>query len=480
MRGKLFINIITSGLVIITAGFWDFSSADQPAKPNIVFILADDLGWSELGCYGNTYNETPNLDKLARQGMKFTQAYAAAPVCSPYRAAFLTGQYPARVGITDYMRWTSDPLPRDHITLAEMFQQAGYKTGLVGKWHLTGYKDKGASDEIHPTEHGFDEEILWGRKKGEEFKGWYNDKNEYLTDRLGKEAVQFIDRHKNEPFFLFLSHYAPHTYLMGKGHLVNKYMLKKKTGRYQWENYANNTMRVWKERYVSTQMAAMLETLDESVGMVLEKLDQLGLAKNTIVIFTSDNGGEEFVTSNYPLRAGKSTLYEGGIREPLIVRWPGVVPENVVSNVPTSNYDFYPTLLEVAGITPDPRQKLDGISILATFKNPSQGIARNTFYWHYPLEKKHFLGGRSSGAIRHSDWKLIEYFDTGKIELYNLAEDIGEKNNLAEQNPDKKNEIYSMLVDWRNKNGFTIDSNCTNYDPNIRDSSWKPPISDQK
>jgi len=225
---------------------------------------------------------------------------------------------------------------------------------------------------------------------------------------------------------------------------------------------------VFKDQYVTPHLAANLESLDDTVGMVMEKLDALGLAENTIVIFTSDNGGEEFVTSNHPFRAGKSTLYEGGIHEPLIVRWPGKVPANTISNVTTSNFDFYPTLLDAAGINVDPKQKLDGLSILPVLKNPQYKIDRETFYWHYPLEKKHFLGGRSSGAIRHRDWKLIEFFDTGEIELYNLADDIGEKNNLADKNIQKKEELYKMLVDWREKNNFVIDPACANYDPEKR------------
>jgi arylsulfatase A-like enzyme len=338
--------------------------------------------------------------------MKFTQAYAAAPVCSPYRAALLTGQYPARVGIIDYMRWESDPLSKDHITLAEMLQKSGYKTGLIGKWHLTGYKDKGAKDEVFPEEHGFDEAILWEKDKNEKnFQAWYDDKNEYITDRLGKEAVQFINRWQDQPFFLYLSHYAVHTWLGGKGHLINKYRFKNADGRYQRSGYEDK-VKIWKEQYVTPSLGAVLESLDQTVGMVMDKLDELGLSENTIVVFTSDNGGEEFVTSNVPLRAGKSTLYEGGLRVPLVVRWPDNIPANTLNKFPTCNFDFYPTLAEAVGITPNPAQHMDGRSILSVLKDPENEMTPETYYWHYPLEKKHFLGGRSSGAIRHGDWKL--------------------------------------------------------------------------
>lgn len=467
MDRRSFLSSMIMGVASTSFIGWKFKTPKKE-KPNIVFILADDLGWADLGCYGNTYHETPNIDRLAHQGVKFTQAYAAAPVCSPYRAALITGQHPARVGITDFLRWKSDPLPTDHITLAEMLKRAGYKTALIGKWHLTGFKDKGAKEEIPPTEHGFDRAILWERKKlsglGGKYHGWFNDKNEYITDRLGEEAIKLIEEWKDQPFFLYLSHYAVHTWLGGKGYLINKYKFKKRTGRYKTHPYRDKK-EVWKEQYVTPSLAAVLDSLDQSVGLVLKKLDQLGLSDNTIVVFTSDNGGEEFVTSNYPLRAGKSTLYEGGIRVPLVVRWPGKIPENTVSDIPTCNFDFYPTFLDAIGIKPDPRQKLDGISILPVFKNPKFKLNRETFYWHYPLEKPHFLGGRSSGAIRHGDWKLIEYFDTGDIELYNLANDIGEKENLADKNKDKRDELYKMLVEWRQKNNITIDPKCMNYDP---------------
>jgi len=467
MQRRKFISSVYLGFTVFLIGIWGDASSQPQKRTNIIFILADDLGWADVGCYGNTYNETPNIDKLASQGIKFTQAYAAAPVCSPYRAALLTGQYPARVGIIDYMRWESDPLSKNHVTISEMLQKSGYKTGLIGKWHLTGYKDKGAKDEVYPTEHGFDEAILWEKdKKDQNFDAWYDDKNEYITDRLGEEAVQFIERSKNQPFFLYLSHYAVHTWLGGKGHLINKYRFKNAEGRYKRGGYYEDKIKIWKEQYVTPSLGAVLESLDQTVGMVMNKLDELGLSENTIVVFTSDNGGEEFVTSNAPLRAGKSTLYEGGLRVPLVIRWPGKISANTVSDFATCNFDFYPTLLEAAEITPDPGQKLDGKSILPVLKDPEFKTDRKTFYWHYPLEKKHFLGGRSSGAIRHGDWKLIEYFDTGEIELYNLADDIGEKQNLADQNTAKKDEMYKLLVEWRKKNNFVIDPKCANYDPN--------------
>ena len=426
-------------------------------KPNIIFILADDLGWAELGCYGNRFNETLNLDKLASEGMKFTDAYAAAPVCSPYRAALMTGQYPARVGITDYLRPNAAThLSIEHLTIAEMLKRAGYATGIIGKWHLTGYANHGVK-EFGPNVHGFDETIISenrGIGGGSYFHPYHFNKQikkrlpgrEYLVDRCNLEAVEFIERHKDGPFFLYLSHYAVHTRLLGKDELVAKYEKKPGAGRGS------------RARRNNPHLAAQLESIDEGVGMIMKKLDELGLASKTVLIFTSDNGGESSVTSNAPLRGGKSTLYEGGIREPLIVRWPGVVKAGSVCNTPTGNVDFYPTFLQFAGYKADPRQYLDGVSILPLLKNPKAQPGRDTLYWHYPLKKPHFLGGRSSGAIRRGNFKLIEFFDTGQVELYNLAEDVGEKHNLAEKLPGKAAELKKLLAKWRAGVGAGIGS----------------------
>jgi arylsulfatase A-like enzyme len=462
-------------LAVILAGTAVFAGhATAVDRPNIVFVLADDLGWAELGCNGNTFNETPNIDRLAREGMRLRQAYAAAPVCSPYRAALLTGQYPARVGIIDYLRPSDAPLSTDHITIAEMLRQAGYATGMIGKWHLTGYRQHGAETEIRPTDHGFDEELVCeikGVGNGANFFpyvfrtqpiSWLNVKqkrlpgDEYLVDRMNFEAVQFIERHRDRPFFLFLSHYAVHTILNGKPALVDKYRGKHPPGKStrdrcylcQDAGLEGDAGNHWAQDH-NPHLAAMLESIDDGVGMIMETLERLKLDDNTLVIFTSDNGGETNVTSNAPLRAGKSSLYEGGIRVPLIVRWPQVVPLGRVCHTPTSNVDFYPTLLACADLKPDPRQRLDGVSILPLLKDPQAKLDRDALFWHYPLEKPHFLGGRSSGAIRQGDWKLIEFFDTQTIELYNLARDAGEQENLAGKYPDKTAELTKRLVDWR-------------------------------
>jgi arylsulfatase A-like enzyme len=451
-------------------------AAERP--PNIVFILADDLGWSELGCYGNNYNETPNLDRLAKQGMRFTQAYAAAPVCSPYRASFLTGQYPVRHGLLDYLRPDSDrPLSADHITLAEMLKRAGYATGMIGKWHLSGYRYHNAPVELRATDHGFDEEIaseIKGVGNGANFwpyvfrtqpVRWLNIEknrlgdNEYLVDRMNLEAVEFIERHKAKPFFLYLSHYAPHTILNGRPDLVDKFCKKHAPGRSTRERcylcqdagHKGDPLNHWASDH-NPHLAAMLASIDEGAGQILKKLDELKLAEDTIVIFTSDNGGETNVTSNAPLRGGKSQLYEGGIRVPLVVRWPKGVPAAVSCQQPTVNVDFYPTLLDAVGVKLDERQQIDGISILETLGG-GRPSSRDAIYWHYPLAKPHFLGGRSSGAIRDGDWKLIESYETGDVELFNLANDTGESKNLSSAQPKKAVELRSRLKSWRRQLG---------------------------
>jgi len=405
---------------------------------NIVFILADDLGWAELGCYGNSFNETPNLDLFASRGVRFTDAYAAAPVCSPTRAAIMTGLHPARVGITDYLR-ADDPryLSPHYFSLPKALKTAGYHCGLIGKWHLMGDYALRKGD---PKLHGFDEVICSESSyigPGYYFPPYQHMKevqprrpDEYLTDRLNEEAVEFIERNRTRPFFLFLSHYAPHTRLAGKPELVKKYASKPDAGKKR-----NNP-----------ELAAMIESIDQGVGMIWDTLRRLGLADRTVVVFSSDNGGEERVTSNAPLRAGKSTLYEGGIRVPLIVAGPGFGKPGSVSAVPVVSMDLYATFLAIAG-TRAP-QKLDGIPIQELLKDPRKYQER-TLFWHYPLEKPHFLGGRSSGAVRQGNFKLIEFYDDGTIELYNLKEDLGETTNLSGKLPAQRDRLLGLLRDWR-------------------------------
>lgn len=456
----------------------------ETRQPNIIFVLADDLGWSELGCYGNRFNETPHLDQLAKEGMRFTAAYASAPVCSPYRASFLTGRYPARIGILDYLRPNSaNGLSQDHVTLPDRLQQLGYRTGMIGKWHLTGYKHHGAEFETKPREHGFDWDIA------REVKGVGNGANfwpyvfrtqeirwidlpvnrlgddEFLIDRMNREAVDFIQRNKDRPFFLFLSHYGTHTILNGKRALVEEYRKKHPPGKStrqrcylcQDQGHQGDPLHHWAGDH-NPHLAAMLESIDEGIGMITRKLRELGLAENTILVFTSDNGGETNVTSNAPLRGGKSQLYEGGIRVPLVVRWPKTIPAAAVCERPTTNVDFYPTLLEAVGDRPPANVELDGISTLRVWKDPRSSKRPRSLFWHYPLDRAHFLGGRSSGAIRKGDWKLIEHFDSGQVELFSLADDVSESRNLAASMPKVRESLKRELVHWRRSIGARLPS----------------------
>ncbi|NCF88154.1 MAG: sulfatase-like hydrolase/transferase [Verrucomicrobiaceae bacterium] len=470
-------------LFAFAACLGDVAAAETSAQPNIVFVLADDLGWSELGCYGNQFNETPNLDRLAKEGMRFTHGYAAAPVCSPYRAAFLTGQAPARLGITDYLRPdTGNGLSPKQVTLPELLKQHGYTTGMVGKWHLTGYKHHGAEVEVRPVDHGFDWNV------GSEVKSVGNGANtwpyvfrtqsvrwidlpknrlgetEYLTDRLNLEAVEFIERNKDRPFFLYLSHYAPHTILDGRPDLVAKYRKKQLPGKstrekcYLCEDAGLGKGDPGHHRAGddNPHLAAMLESIDNGLGMISARLNELGLAENTILIFTSDNGGETNVTSNAPLRGGKSQLYEGGIRVPLIVRWPARIAGGKVSDIPTINTDFYPTLLAAARAKLNSKQTLDGVSVLSAWEDPSVAPKREFLAWHYPLEKPHFLGGVSAGAIRSGYWNLIEKFESGEDELFHLGDDPSESKNVASLNPETVALLKNRLAAWRTNVGTKI------------------------
>ena len=465
--------------LFIIASIFAFSLSVTSAEgrpPNVVFVLADDLGWAELGCYGNTFNETPCLDQLAREGVRMTHAYAAAPVCSPYRASLLTGQYPARHGILDYLRPDTDrPLSREHVTIAERLKAAGYATGMIGKWHLSGYKYQKAPVELRATDHGFDEELVT------EIKGVGNGANffpyvfrtqpiswnsaakekllpgtEYLVDRMNLEAVRFIERHRARPFFLYLSHFAPHSILNGRPGLVEKYRRKHPPGKStrsrcylcQDAGLEGDPLNHWAGDH-NPHLAAMLESIDRGIGMIVEKLKELGLANETMIVFTSDNGGELNVTSNAPLRGGKSQLFEGGIRVPLIVKWPGQIPADAVCDVPTSNVDFYPTFLEVSGLEENDPQILDGNSIVDVLQRPEMEHQERTFYWHYPLPKPHFLGGVSAGAIRQGRWKLIEWFEKKESSLFDLRSDPGEKSDLSAEHPATVRRLQDELSEWR-------------------------------
>jgi arylsulfatase A len=447
----------------LTVGLRAGTKESSP-RPNFVFILADDLGWSDLGCYGSYLHETPNIDRLARQGMRFTDAYAAAPVCSPTRASIMTGKCPARLHMTIWYEASANPplnrklippvtqgnLPLEQVTIAEELKAAGYFTAHVGKWHL--------GDAGHyPQTQGFDVNIggtFWGapatyfypyrgsQRYGGEFRYVphleFGAEGEYLTDRLTDEALHVIDKAKDKPFYLNLCYHTVHTPIEGKPKLV-EYFKKKVRPDMHHQNY---------------EYAAMVHSLDENVGRVLDKIDKLGLADNTIIFFFSDNGGyinqfnRKVVTNNYPLRSGKGSLYEGGIREPLIIRWPGVTQPGSVCAEPVCSIDFYPTFLDMTGLAGDPKHNsdMDGISLAPLLKNPANKLKRQNLYWHYP---HYYPTTTPVGAIRKDNWKLLEYFEDNHIELYDLSNDIGEQNNLAKKMPEKAEELRKNLGDWR-------------------------------
>ncbi len=445
--------------------------AAPKAKPNIVFILIDDLGWADIGCYGNKRHKTPNIDRLAAQGMRFTDAYAAAPVCSPTRASIHSGQYPARCGIIDFIpgHWRpyekltvpvnrTQHLPMDIPTIADMMQQAGYVTAHFGKWHL-GWGEYG------PEHRGFD--VTTPPKKPSEknprpadFKEWLKsvditENNPKDVDRLTRLSLEFMESNRDKPFFLYLSHHTVHIPLAAKPSTVAKYQEMEQPN-----------------EFIHPAYSAMVEEMDISVGQVMGKLDDLGLSDNTLVVYFSDNGGlvQDYLkigpicTSNKPLRGEKGTVYEGGIREPLIVRWPGRVKPGQTCQTPVSSVDFYPTLLQVAGLEPPDGHVLDGVSLLPMLQQKKHDFQNRTLYWHYPV----YHHAEPAGAVREGDWKLVENFETGAVELFNLKEDIGETHNLAAQMPEKATGLLEKLNTWRQSVGARLPRPNPDFDPERR------------
>ena len=438
-------------------------------KPNVVLIVADDLGWRDLGCYGSTFHRTPNLDRLAKDGVRFTDFYAACPVCSPTRVSILTGKYPQRTGITDWLPGRADnpsqklkrpPLPQQlplsEVTIAEALKAHGYATGIVGKWHMGGAG-------FEPQKQGFDVNVA-GDQTGtpRSYFAPFENKagkmpglekapaGEYLTDRLAADAESFIENHKDKPFFLYLPHYAPHTPLTAKKEVIDKYKGPPAHGRQSHPTYA-----------------AMVESLDDAVGRVVKKLDALKLSDNTIVLFTSDNGGLATLegmpfapTINSPLREGKGYLYEGGVRVPLIVKWPGTVKPGTTTNEVGCSTDFFPTLLEASGAKPP--ADLDGLSLLSIFRGEKQ--KPRALFWHYP----HYAnqGSKPGGAVRRGEYKMIEFYETGRRELFDLTKDVSESRNLAADKPGVVQELADQLETWRATVGAKMPTPNPDYKPN--------------
>ena len=475
---------------------------DRP--PNIVFFLVDDLGWSDVGCYGSTFHETPHIDRLAKVGMRFDNAYSTCHVCSPSRASILTGKYPARTDLTEWLGGRPErayeklhsakklmSLPAEEITLAETLKKHGYATANYGKAHL----------RVNPKTYGFDEAITgWVRSYFHPFSPQYAKtlpakKGDYYTDKLTDAALDFIERNKDRPFFVHLEHFAVHDPIQGRKDLVAKYrkklaaMPKPKGPEYILEPNPDGPpltaaelkalekddrlelhqdKRVWWVKQVqdNVEFAGMLEATDQSLGRIRAKLKELGLAENTIVIFTADNGGmsasnqyrginhprqvldSRFASSNLPLRGAKGWNYEGGIRVPLIVHWPGQPKANSLSHAMVTGTDFYPTLLEMINLPALPKQHVDGKSFVPALKGKPHD--RGPIYWHFPHYSNH--GYQSpGGAIRLGNYKLLEYYENGNVQLFDLEKDLGEQNDLSKAQPETTKKLLKMLQDWRRK-----------------------------
>lgn len=460
-----------------------------PDKPNIVFIMADDMGWADLPVYGNKFNEAPHLTRMAEEGIRFTNAYAACPVCSPTRASIQSGQYPARVGVIDFIpgHWRpyeevtvpqnrTQNLPVEIHTIADAMKDAGYKTGYFGKWHL------GYWDEHHPSKRGYDTayEYTGGGFFNPKFKPDYEvaDPKQPLSDILTDMSVKFLEENKDTTFFLFLTHYDVHVQLDADSALIEKYLNKEKV-----DGYPCNAV-----------YAAMVESVDKSVGRVLDKLDELGLSENTMVVFFSDNGGLKsrydkiplldkskqhiyegdtllFVaSSNAPLRGEKGTVWEGGIREPFIVRWPGKIEAGQLSDALISSIDFYPTFVSLAGGQLPKGQVFDGKNIMPEIMGENKDTDRALF-WHYPV----YHHDVPKSVIRKGDWKLIENLVDHSFELYNLKEDISETNNLASTMTDKVNELETALKAWQKDSGAELPVTNPDFDKDRREEWGRHP-----
>lgn len=433
------------------------------------------MGYNGISCFGkgNKPWQTPNIDKLAADGMKFTDAYAS-PVCSPTRASIMTGKNPARVDITNWIpgwaekfanpKMIEQPfkrrLPLSEFTIAEAFKKNNYATAHIGKWHL--------GDGLHfmPDKQGFDYSymISWSNlsdwfvgKENNQTTGFFRKdapERQFLTDHLADKAINWLDSNTDKPFFMYFSTHVVHKPIAAKDEVLKKYV----------------DLNLPMEGLDAADYAAMHEHMDVAIGKLLDHLDESGLRDNTIVLFLSDNGGREPQTVNEPLRGGKGEVLEGGIRVPLLVRWPGHIATGTTSDVPVVTDDFYPTLLELAGLDVIPEQHKDGVSFASVLTEGSKSIDREAICWHYPhYTSKTF--GQPSSAIRKGDWKLIEFLEDGRLELYNLKDDIGEHENLTQVNPEKAGELKQILDDWRNDLNVKFPTPNPNYDPD-KMSGW--------
>jgi len=479
-----------SGLALAAAGVVVLAvavgarAAEPTRKPNIVLLFADDLGWTDLGCFGSKFYETPNLDRLAGQGMRFTSAYTNGPNCAPTRACLISGQYGPRHGVfTVGDPWRGSKsrrklapvpnctsLPVEKVTVAEALKAGGYATGAFGKWHLGGGEHAPGAKDHSPTNQGFD--VYVGKSSaGSPPRGYFLPKDtrlpgakpgQYLTDYLTDRGLAFIEANRNKPFFLYQTYHSVHTPIQSKKEYKEKYEQKPIPAGSKHKHPA---------------YAGMIQSLDENCGRILAKLDELGLADDTVVFFMSDNGGvggyrdagisAGEITNNAPLRGGKGMLYEGGVRVPMIVRWPGVVKPGSSCDVPVITLDFYPTFLKIAALRGDAGYVLDGESLVPLLAGAGP-LRREAIYWHFPA----YLQGSGgddrttpAGAIRCGDFKLLEFFEDKRLELYDLAEDIGQQNNLAAKMPEKTKQLHDKLLAWRKAISAPMPKPNPDYNP---------------
>ncbi|MFH6604535.1 sulfatase [Maribacter algicola] len=476
-----FHTILILGFLLVTG--CQTEGVQSEKKPNIVFILVDDLGLHDLGVTGSEFYETPNVDRIAKEGMMFTQGYAASRVCSPSRATIMTGKFTARHGITDWIGAASGTawrkhnrhdkllpseyvhsLPNDEVTLAEAMKAAGYTTFFSGKWHL-------GNEGSYPEDHGFDiNKGGWekGSPMGGYFSPWENPKlankidGENLSMRLAQETADFIKQHKDTTFFAFLSFYAVHGPIQTTQQKWQKYRDKAEARGIAEKGYIMERVLPIRQVQDNPIYAGLVESMDDAVGVVLQTLKDAGLEKNTIVVFTSDNGGvasgDAFSTSNLPLRGGKGYQWEGGIREPYFIKVPWLDNNGFENDFPVTGADFYPTLLDLAGIELLPEQHVDGISLKPLLEGKRLDIER-PLYWHYP----HYgnQGGNPSSIIREGKWKLIHYWEDGTEELYDLASDVGEQRNVIKEHADVAKTLSKKLFDWLT----SVNANMPQSDP---------------
>ncbi len=461
------LSVLAAAVVLAGCGI-HVQAPSGSSRPNFLIFLVDDLGWTDLSCYGSDFYQTPNIDRLAADGVRFTHGYAACTVCSPTRAALLTGQYPGRTRVTDWIpghnrpgarlrppEWTMK-LEHRYTTLAEALGAEGYRTAHVGKWHLMPRFEPETLMDFAPERHGFERNIggnEWGAPGSYYHPYERSDRRvsplpeggsdgDYLTDRLTDEAVRIIEDYRDEPFLIYFPYYTVHTPIQAKAEDLIRFRDR--------VNPAS--------RHRNPDYAAMLAALDRSVGRMRAKLDELGIADSTVIVLTGDNGGLDREgpdgrmgnpTENHPLRAGKGSAYEGGVRTPTIYYWPGVTPAGTVSDMPVITVDIYPTVLSIAGVAGDAGHNaiVDGVSLAGFLGDPSRELEHRELYWHYP--HYHPGGATPYSAIRDGDWRLVHFYEDGRIELYNLADDVGEERDLASELPEKAAELRAKLDAWR-------------------------------